>query len=155
MIKLIKKIRQWIDYKRRGIKVYGFWTATNVYPTARIGDRVQIGWGCEIGHNVQIDRGAKIGAKCFIPEGVSIGHYAFIGPCSYFTNDRFPPSNKEKWELTVIEPYASIGAGVGIRCGVNIGSRAIIGAGSLVTKNISSCEIWSGNPARFMRQRTD
>lgn len=152
MLKIITKIRQWLDYRRRGIKVYGFWTATNVYPTAQIGNGVQIGWGCEVG-NAIIETGARVGAFCFIPEGVTIGHNAWIGPRCTFTNDRFPPSDKSKWEKTEVMAYGRLGAGVTVICGNKIGTGALVGAGSVVTKNIPAGETWCGVPASMIRKQ--
>lgn len=152
MLKIITKVKQWIDYKKRGIKVYGFWTATNVYPTAKIGDGVQIGWGCEIG-NAVIEHSARIGAFCFIPEGVTIRHHAWIGPRCTFTNDRFPPSEKDKWEKTEIMPYGRLGAGVTVICGNGIGMGALVGAGSVVTKKIPHSETWAGVPASKLSRK--
>lgn len=154
MRKIITKIRQYLDYKKRGIKVYGFWTATNIYPTAKIGDNVQIGWGCEIG-NAIIEHDVRIGAFCFIPEGVTIRHHVFIGPHFCGTNDRFPPSDKDKWEKTEVKAYGRIGAGVIVICGNTIGIGALVGAGSVVTKNIPDSEIWTGIPAKKLKMFKD
>ncbi len=154
MLKIITKIKQWLDYRKRGIKVYGFWTATNVYPTAVIGDNVKIGWGCEIG-NAIIEHDASIGAKSFICEGVHIMHHAFVGPCVVTTNDRKPPSSKDKWEKTVIKSYARVGAGSVIICGNTIGVGALVGAGSVVTKNVPDSEIWVGAAAKKLRNTKD
>lgn len=152
IFKLIRKIKQFIDYKKRGIKVYGFWTATNIYPTAKIGNNVQIGWGCEIG-NAVIGDNVRIGAFCFVPEGVTIESNVWLGPRCTFTNDKFPPSPKEAWEKTLVVKGARIGAGVTVICGNYIGAKALIGAGSVVTKNIPANETWIGVPAKKIAKR--
>jgi len=128
-----------------GIKIYPL---CNIYPTVGFGINIQIGAYTEIGNRVQIGDNARIGAMCFIPEGVTIHSGAWIGPKCCMVNDRFPPSDKSKWEKTIIEKNARIGAGVTILCGLTIGEGALIGAGSTVTKSVPAGETWAGNPAR-------
>ena len=131
-----------------GIKIYPL---CNIYHTASFGLTCQVGMYSEIGNNVWIGDRVKIGAMCFIPEGVEIRDDAWIGPRCTFTNDRFPPSPKEKWEKTVIMSGARLGAGVTVVCGVVIGEGALVGAGSVVTKNIPAGETWVGVPAQRIR----
>jgi len=131
-------------------------------------------YGCSIGSNtkigafVEIQRGANIGKNCkisshtFICEGVTIKDNVFIGHNVTFINDKYPKSTttegnlqtEEDWTIvpTLIEEGASIGSSATILCGLKIGFGAIVGAGSVVTKDVPSGEIWSGNPARFMRK---
>lgn len=129
------------------------WRPSNVYKTARLGDNISVGRFTEIGHEVVIGDNTRIGAHCFIPEGVIIGKDVFCGPRVTMTNDAYPPSPKEKWQKTVIEDGASIGAAVTILCGITIGSGAMIGCGSVVTKNVPPNEIWAGVPAKKLRNR--
>ena len=139
----------------------------------RIHDFVNL-YGCSIGDNtkigafVEIQKGAKVGKNCkisshtFICEGVTIQDNAFIGHNVTFINDKYPKATNpdgslqsdEDWSVvpTKVEEGASIGSSVTILCGVTIGSKAIVGAGSVVTKDIPPGEIWHGNPARFMRK---
>lgn len=124
------------------------WQPSNVFPNATIGRNSKVGAFSEIGNRVIIGANVDIGAMTFIPEGVTIEDGAWIGPRVTFTNDRFPPSPKIKWEATVIKKGARIGAGCTIICGVTIGEGALIGAGSVVTKNVPPCEIWAGIPAK-------
>jgi len=63
------------------------------------------------------------------------------------TNDNFPPSSREDWQITIIRKKAAIGAGCVIKPGIEIGENAIVGCGSVVTKDIPADEIWAGNPA--------
>lgn len=126
------------------------WGQCNIYPTAKIGEGVSIGTFSEIGNNVEIGANTRIGAMAYICEGVKIGQHCFLGPRVTFTNDRFPPSGHDKWEQTVIEDGARIGAAVTVRCGVTIGKGALVGAGSVVTRDIPSGEVWVGIPARKM-----
>lgn len=140
-------MRNFIDdrWKARGVTV---WEPSKVSLDARIGVNVQIGAFCEIGPNVAIGERVRIGAMCFIPEAVTIEDDAWIGPRCTFTNDRFPPSPRDKWQKTVIERGARLGAGVTVVCGLNIGEGALIGAGSVVTKDIPPGETWAGVPAK-------
>jgi UDP-2-acetamido-3-amino-2,3-dideoxy-glucuronate N-acetyltransferase len=131
-------------------------------------------YGCSIGDNtkigafVEIQKGAKIGKNCkisshtFICEGVTIQDDVFISHNVTFINDPFPRATNEDgalqteadWKVvpTKVESGASIGSSVTILCGVTIGARALIGAGSVVTEDIPPAEIWAGNPAKFMRK---
>lgn len=111
-----------------------------------------IGMFSEIGNEVSIGNRCRIGAHCFIPEGVIIADDVFIGPKVCFTNDKYPPSGKENWGMTVVKSGAAIGAGSVILTGVCIGEKALIGAGSVVTKNVPAGEVWCGNPARFIKK---
>lgn len=113
----------------------------------------EIGYGTKIGAFVEIGRGVKIGSGCkiqscvFIPEGVTIGDNVFIGPNVTFCNVKYPMTN-EKYQSTIVEDCAVIGAGSVILPGIKIGSFAIIGAGSVVTKDVQPNTIVKGNPAR-------
>ena len=71
-----------------------------------------------------------------------------------FTNDRYPRAKNPNWvlERTTIKQGASIGAGCTLLCGITIGENAMIGAGSVVTKDVPAGELWVGNPARFLRR---
>lgn len=131
-------------------------------------------YGCSIGNNtkigafVEIQKRAKVGKNCkisshtFICEGVTIKDDAFIGHNVTFINDKYPEATnqrgnlqaEEDWSVvpTIVEEGASIGSGVTILCDVTIGTGAIIGAGSVVTRDIPAGEIWAGNPARFKRK---
>jgi len=130
--------------------MYKSWGISNIYRNACIDDDVNIGWFCEIGDSVKIGKNVRIGAFSFIPEGVTIEDDCFIGPRATFTNDKNPPSRKEDWLPTVVKKGASIGAACTILCGVTIGEGAMIGAGSVVTKNVPAGEVWCGVPARKM-----
>ncbi len=102
-----------------------------------IGDRVMIGKAC------------KIQAFAFIPQGVKIGNNVFIGPHVCFTNDKNPPSGK--WTDTIVENNVKIGAGAVILPGCHLRKGAVIGAGSVVTKEVAENRLVVGNPARIIR----
>lgn len=123
-----------------------------------------IGDGTRIGAFVEIQRGARIGAFCkisshsFICEGVTIEDGVFIGHGVVFTNDRYPralnpdgsPQGPGDWELqpTRVHRGASIGSGSTILGGVTVGQNAMIGAGSVVTRDVPDGITVAGNPAR-------
>ncbi len=134
-----------IKFPEIGITIYSL---CNIYPTASFGRGCQVGYCTEIGNNVWIGDEVRIGAFCFIPEGVTIHDGTWIGPRVTFTNDKYPPSPKEKWEKTVIKEGTKLGAGVTVLCGITIGVGALIGAGSVVTKDVPDGEVWCGVPAK-------
>lgn len=120
-----------------------------------------IGDDCFIGPFVEIQKAVEVGNNCriqshsFICELVSIGHHCFIGHGVMFINDLFadgkPAANdKTKWKPTVIGSYVNIGSNATI-LPVSICDNVVIGAGSVVTKNIDRPGIYVGNPARFIR----
>lgn len=127
-----------------------------------IGDNTKIGAFVEIQKRAKVGKNCKISSHTFICEGVTIKDDAFIGHNVTFINDKYPEATnqrrnlqtEEDWSVvpTIVEEGASIGSGVTILCDVTIGSAAIIGAGSVVTRDIPAGEIWAGNPARFKRK---
>ena len=132
-------------------------------------------YGCSIGDYsrigtfVEIQKGAHIGSNCkiqshsFICEGVRIKNRVFIGHGVTFINDKLPKTTNldgtikknGDWTCTetTIEDEASIGSGSTILCGINIGRGAVIGAGSVVTKNVPDGQIWVGNPAKPLKEQ--
>jgi UDP-2-acetamido-3-amino-2,3-dideoxy-glucuronate N-acetyltransferase len=141
---ILKEILMY-DKKRT---VFKAWHPVNIYPTAKIGEDVSIGMFSEIGNNVVIGDRVRVGAMTFIPEGVTLEDDSWVGPNVSFTNDRFPPSGKDKWEFTIVRKGARIGAGCTILPGVDIGAGSLLGAGSVLTKSIPAGETWIGVPAR-------
>lgn len=124
----------------------------------------EIGENCNIAAMVEIQQGAKIGRNCrigaftFIPRGVDIADDCFIGPGTVFTNDLYPnaaEANRGEWTMraTHVHNDVSIGANATILCGLTIGEGALIGAGSVVTRDVPPYAVVSGNPARVRRYR--
>lgn len=130
------------------------WQFCVVFPQAKIGSncnicaQVLIENEVEIGNNVTIKSGVQIW------DGITIEDDVFIGPNATFTNDLFPRSKNPDWKLakTVIKKGASVGANATILAGITIGEYAMIGAGSVVTKDVPANSVWYGNPARFVRE---
>lgn len=150
---------------------------TNVYvdPTAIIDNGVSLGSGTKIWHFVHVMKDAKIGKDCVLAdyvyvgrgvkignavklenratvyEGVTIEDKVFVGPHVTFTNDLIPRSFNTDWKIlqTLVKEGSSIGAGTVIVCGSTIGEYSLVGAGSVVTKNIPPHALAYGNPARI------
>jgi UDP-2-acetamido-3-amino-2,3-dideoxy-glucuronate N-acetyltransferase len=129
-----------------------------------IGDNTKIGAFVEIQKNVTVGRNCKISSHSFICEGVTIEDDVFIGHGVKFINDKYPRATsggnlqtEKDWEVipTRVERGASIGSNATILCGITVGRDAIIGAGSVVTKDVPESSIVCGNPAfpRPLRER--
>lgn len=154
-------------------------TTRQIAPDVVLGVNVRIYefvnlYGCEIGDNskigtfVEIQKGARIGRNCkisshtFICEGVTIEDNVFVGHNVTFINDRYPRATsatgelqtEEDWEClpTLVRKGASIGSSATILCGVTVGENAIIGAGSVVTRDVPAGTIVAGNPAKVLRR---
>ena len=130
------------------------WQFCVVLPNAKIGKNCNICSNCFIENDVKIGDNVTIKNGVYLYDGITIEDNVFIGPNATFTNDLFPRSKNPDWKLskTVINKGASIGANATILCGVTIGEKAMIGAGSVVTKDVPDGELWVGNPARFIRK---
>ena len=149
-----------------------------IAPTVRLGKDVKLAdfinlYGCEIGDEtkigafVEVQKNARIGRRCkvsshtFICEGVDIEDYVFIGHGVTFINDSYPRATSGsgslqteadwKVEHTRVCKGASIGSGSTILCNVTVGENAIVGAGSVVTKDVPPNAIVAGNPAKVLR----
>jgi acetyltransferase-like isoleucine patch superfamily enzyme len=141
----------------RNVRIFGF---TNLYG-CEIGDDVKIGTFVEIQKGVKVGARCKISSHTFICEGVTLEEEVFIGHNVTFINDRFPRAtnatgalqSEADWQCipTVVKRGASIGSGATLLCGVTIGERAIVGAGSVVTKDVPPDTIVAGNPARILK----
>ena len=130
---------------------------TRIWNNAQIREKSIIGHDCIIGKDVYIDLEVKIGNYVKIQNGVSVYRgvtvedNVFLGPHMTFTNDLYPRAANSDFELyyTLVRKGASVGAHTTVVCGVEIGEYAMIGAGSVVTKNIPPFALAYGNPARI------
>jgi len=126
-----------------------------------IGDETKIGAFVEIQKNARVGKRCKISSHTFICEGVTIHDRVFVGHGVTFINDTFPRATaadgqlqtESDWKVepTVVKEGASIGSGATILCNVVVGEHAIVGAGSVVTKDVPPHTIVVGNPARVLR----
>lgn len=150
-----------------------------IAPDVKLGKNVKIHdfvnlYGCEIGDNtkigtfVEIQKGAKIGKNCkisshtFICEGVTVEDNVFVGHNVTFINDIYPRATakdgnlqtEEDWNCvqTLVKKGASIGSSATLLCGITVGENAILGAGSVVTKDVSPNTIVAGNPAQKLKK---
>jgi acetyltransferase-like isoleucine patch superfamily enzyme len=150
----------------------------SIAPDVKLGEGVKLSkfinlYGCEIGEAtkigafVEIQKNASVGKRCkvsshtFICEGVTIEDNVFIGHSVTFINDTYPRATTDggnlqtekdwKVEKTVVKRGASIGSGSTILANVTIGENAIVGAGSMVTRDVPPNTIVAGNPAKVLR----
>ena len=142
----------------QGARVFGF---VNLYG-CEIGDESKIGTFVEIQRGAKIGRRCKISSHTFICEGVTIEDEVFIGHGGMFTNDLFPRATNadgslqtaDDWKClpTLVKKGAAIGSNATLLCGITIGERAVVGAGSVVTKDVPAGAVVAGNPARVLRK---
>jgi len=143
-----------------GVKLSRF---INLYG-CEIGDNVKIGAFVEIQKNATVGNNCKVSSHSFICEGVKIEDNVFIGHSVTFINDSYPRAttaegqlqNEKDWkvEQTLVKKGASIGSGSTVLSKVVIGENAIVGAGSVVTKDVPANAIVAGNPAKLLRYIT-
>lgn len=143
----------------KDVKIFGF---TNLYG-CEIGDESKIGTFVEVQKGAKIGRRCKVSSHSFICEGVTLEDEVFIGHGVMFTNDLFPRSTTDSGTLqtdadwkcipTVVKRGASIGSNATLLCGITVGERAMIGAGSVVTKDVPAGATVAGNPARIMKAK--
>ena len=127
-----------------------------------VNDNTKIGTFVEVQKNAVIGRNCKIQSHTFICEGVTIEDNVFIGHGVTFINDKYPRAtngegglqSEADWTVatTVVKRGASIGSGSTILCNVTIGENAIVGSGSVVTRDVPPATIVAGNPARILRR---
>ena len=138
----------------RDVSIYNF---VNLYG-CEIGDGSRIGSFVEIQKGARVGRNCKISSHTFICEGVTIEDEVFVGHNVTFINDKYPRATsvngslqtEADWKVvpTVVKRGASVGSGATVLCGVTIGEQAIVGAGAVVTADVSPGTTVAGNPAR-------
>jgi acetyltransferase-like isoleucine patch superfamily enzyme len=127
-----------------------------------VGENSKIGAFVEIQKNAAIGKNCKISSHSFICEGVTIEDNVFIGHNVHFTNDIYPRATTPQGTLqteadwnctpTLVKCGVSIGSSATLLCGITIGENSIVGAGSVVTKDVPSNTIVAGNPAKILRE---
>ena len=139
------------------VVIYAF---VNLYG-CEIGDESKIGTFVEIQKKARIGKRCKVSSHTFICEGVVLEDEVFVGHGVTFTNDLYPRATtsdgglqtEADWQCipTLVKRGASIGSGATLLCGITIGEHAIVGAGSVVTKDVPPGAIVVGNPARVVK----
>jgi len=136
----------------KGSKIWHF---SHLQTGARIGEGCIFGQNVNVGNNVVVGNYCKIQNNVSIYEGVELEDYVFCGPSMVFTNIRlprseFPQKGSKYYEKTLVKKSASIGANATIICGVTIGQYALIGSGTVVTKDVPDYALVIGNPGRVI-----
>jgi len=141
----------------QGVRIFGF---ANLYG-CEIGDEVKIGTFVEIQKGVKVGKRCKISSHSFLCEGVMLEDEVFIGHNVTFINDLYPRATtvggalqtEKDWKCvpTLVKKGASIGSSATVLCGITIGEGAVVGAGSVVTKDVPPNTVVAGNPARVLK----
>jgi UDP-2-acetamido-3-amino-2,3-dideoxy-glucuronate N-acetyltransferase len=128
------------------------WHFCHILSGTKIGKNCSIGQNCVIGPNVIIGDNVKIQNNVSLYEGLIVEDDVFIGPSAVFTNvtnPRATVSRKDEFKKTILKKGCSLGANVTIVCGNTIGEYSLVGAGSVVTKNVPQHQVVIGNPATY------
>ena len=130
------------------------WHFSHIQSGAIIGKNCSLGQNVNIGNNVKVGKNVKIQNNVSIYEGVELQDYVFCGPSVVFTNilnprSEFPQRSSKFYKKTIVKKSASIGANATIVCGNEIGRYSLIGAGTVVTKDVPDFALFVGNPGKF------
>lgn len=133
------------------------WQNVVVLPGAVIGENCNICAGCFIENDVILGNNVTIKNGVSLYDGVRLEDDVFVGPNATFTNDPMPRSGRHPahFAMTIVGRGASIGANATLLPGVIIGEKALVAAGSVVTRNVAACTVVMGNPARAARAVKD
>ena len=136
----------------KGSKIWHF---SHIQSGASIGEQCSIGQNVNVGNNVIIGNNVKIQNNVSVYEGVELEDYVFCGPSMVFTNvklprSEFPQRGSSHYLKTLVKKSVSIGANATIVCGITIGEYALIGSGSVVTKDVPPYSLVVGNPGKVV-----
>ena len=132
------------------------WWPCHIGRDAVIGKGSSIGALAHVGQRVVLGEGCKIQGSAYIADDCRLGDGVFIGPAAVILNDKFPPSNdRGKWQPVHVGDEAVIGGNATVVPGNNIGARAVLAAGAVLTRPLPAGEVWGGNPATFMMMRDE
>jgi len=131
------------------------WHFSHIQPGSKIGEKCTLGQNVNVANNVSIGNFCKIQNNVSVYEGVTLEDYVFCGPSMVFTNIllpkcKYPQRGAEFYTLTLVKEGSSIGANATIICGNTIGKHTLIGAGSVVTKDVPDYALVVGNPAKII-----
>lgn len=141
----------WVDEGARIGAGTNIWHFCHVMPTAEIGERCNIGQNVFIDNRVRIGNGVKIQNNVSVYNGVEVEDDVFLGPSMVFTNVINPRSfveRKSEFRRTLLRRGSTVGANATIVCGVTIGAYALIGAGTVILRDVPDYAMMVGNPAR-------
>lgn len=129
----------------------------NIRELNNIGDNVSIGTLSVVEHHVEIEDGVRIHTQVFVPEYTTLKTKCWLGPNVVLTNAMYPMSPNVKDELKgpIIEEGAIVGANSTVLPGVNLGKDSVVGAGSVVTKDVEPSSVVCGNPAKFLKNKSN
>ena len=156
----INKNQNYFIHPQSDVQTKNIGHNTKIWQFAIILEKAQIGNNCNINSHTFIENDVVIGNNCtikcgvYIWDGLRINDNVFIGPNVTFVNDKYPRSGQypDKFQETIINSGASIGANSTILGGIKIGENSMIGAGSVITKDIGNGELWLGNPAELIKR---
>ncbi len=132
------------------------WWPCHIGKGTTVGMNTSIGALAHVGQHVSLGQNCKIQGSAYIADRSVLQDDVFIGPNATLLNDRFPPSGDlNKWAPINIAQGAVLGGNVTVIAGCNVGKGSVLGAGSVLTKDLPAGEVWVGNPASFLMTRAE
>lgn len=132
------------------------WWPCHIGKGTIVGSNSSIGALAHVGQQVSIGKDCKIQGTAYLADRSVLGKNVFVGPNATLLNDRYPPSgDSTKWAPIHIGDHAILGGNVTVIAGCNVGEGSVLGAGSVLTKDLPAGEVWVGNPASFLMTRKD
>ena len=132
------------------------WWPCHIGRNAVVGTNCSIGALAHIGQRVTLGPDCKIQGAAYIADECTLGARVFVGPAAVILNDKFPPSgDRTKWQPVSIGDDAVVGGNATVIPGNDVGERAVLAAGAVLTKPLPAGEVWGGNPAVFLMTRDE